>query len=108
MAGSRYDPGEWERPPPRRGNGVPARTPTPTTSVVVNMDSSTVAAGSRPVSTAQQSDAAPALEPRRLGHDAESCTTCQVVVAMQKRRSEQELIALRSRLRIVDLRDGER
>jgi hypothetical protein len=66
------------------------------------MDGLTLAADSALVGQRQQPTD---LEPRRLGHDAESCTTCQVIVAMQKRRSEQELIALRSRLRIVDLRD---
>jgi hypothetical protein len=52
MAGPRHDPGgEWERPPPRRGNGAPARAPTPTTSVVVNMDSATIPPANAAVST---------------------------------------------------------
>jgi hypothetical protein len=45
---------------------------------------------------------------RRRGHDAESCTTCQTVASMTKRWRERELIALRNRQRIIDLRGGER
>jgi hypothetical protein len=46
------------------------------------------------------------LQPRRRGHDPESCSTCQVVAAISSRRLRQEVRALHSgRLRIVDFRE---
>jgi hypothetical protein len=45
------------------------------------------------------------LHPRRLGHAADSCTTCAVAAAMTKHWRERELAALRGRARIIDLRD---
>lgn len=46
------------------------------------------------------------LLPRSPGHAADGCDTCTRTAAMTKRRRERELKALRSGLRVVDLREG--
>jgi hypothetical protein len=89
---ARPDP-RARRGPPGRGEGAAAgRQQRPPQSQITPTDETTVATVSSE------------LQPRRFGHDPTSCTTCQIVVAMEKRRSAQELVALRNRQRIIDLR----
>jgi hypothetical protein len=52
------------------------------------------------------SDGRGAAHPQRPGHDAETCSTCQVAVAMTNRRRLLELDGLRRARRVVDLREG--
>jgi hypothetical protein len=46
-------------------------------------------------------------QPERLGHDAATCSTCEAVAALNRRRVQREIAGLKAGLRIIDLRGGQ-